>query len=152
MAKHSLKILRCVNTARFLKYVWPFYNIIHKRVKWIRIKTKCWTSDQMEQSIQERTKQNLWKTIFKKTWRGMVGFKQTIYLQIFQRLFSTNFTWSILEYFVPNIPLLTHLGALFLYYTPWKSQKTKGTYTYDIFRGHRNSTLVWNGLNCIKYE
>ena len=22
-----------VNTARFLKYVWPFYNILHKRVK-----------------------------------------------------------------------------------------------------------------------
>ena len=22
-----------VNTARFLKYVWPFYNIIHERVK-----------------------------------------------------------------------------------------------------------------------
>ena len=24
-----------VNTARFLKYVWPFYNIMHKRVKWV---------------------------------------------------------------------------------------------------------------------
>ena len=29
--------------------------------------------------------------------------KQTISLQIFSRLSSTNFTWSILEYFVPNI-------------------------------------------------
>ena len=29
--------------------------------------------------------------------------KQTISLQIFQRLSSTNFTWCILEYFVPNI-------------------------------------------------
>ena len=33
MAKHTLKILRCLHhTARFLKYVWPFYNIMHVRV------------------------------------------------------------------------------------------------------------------------
>ena len=30
-----------------------------------------------------------------------VTFKQTISLQIFQKLPSTNFTWSTLEYFVP---------------------------------------------------
>ena len=35
MAKHTLKILR-LNTTRFLKYVWPFYNIMHERVKVIR--------------------------------------------------------------------------------------------------------------------
>ena len=23
-----------VHTARFLKYVWPFYNIMHERFKW----------------------------------------------------------------------------------------------------------------------
>ena len=33
MAKHTIKILRPVNTARFLKYLWPFYNIMHERVK-----------------------------------------------------------------------------------------------------------------------
>ena len=33
--------------------------------------------------------------------------KQTIPLQIFQRLSSTNFTWSILEYFVPYFPSIT---------------------------------------------
>ena len=27
-------ILCGVHTARFLKYVWPFYNIMHERVKW----------------------------------------------------------------------------------------------------------------------
>ena len=32
MVKHTLKILR------FLKYVWPFYNIMHERVKLINIK------------------------------------------------------------------------------------------------------------------
>ena len=32
MVKHTLKILRCSHTARFLKYVWPFYNIMHERV------------------------------------------------------------------------------------------------------------------------
>ena len=26
-----------VHTARFLKYVWPFYNIMHERVKWIEM-------------------------------------------------------------------------------------------------------------------
>ena len=28
------KVCCDVHTARFLKYVWPFYNIIHERVKW----------------------------------------------------------------------------------------------------------------------
>ena len=32
--------------------------------------------------------------------------KQTISLEIFQSLFSTSFTWSILEYFVSNVPLI----------------------------------------------
>ena len=35
----------------------------------------------------------------------MVSVKQTIPLQICQRLSSTNFTWSIFEYFVPNVVL-----------------------------------------------
>ena len=38
----------------------------------------------------------MWKTAFKKLP------KQTISLQIFLRLSSTNFTWSILEYFDPS--------------------------------------------------
>ena len=32
MAKHTLKILRCWHL-KILKYVWLFYNIMHKRVK-----------------------------------------------------------------------------------------------------------------------
>ena len=32
MAKHTLKKSCGVNTARFLKYVWQFYNIMHERV------------------------------------------------------------------------------------------------------------------------
>ena len=31
MAKYTLKILRCKQ--RFLKYVWPFFDIMHERVK-----------------------------------------------------------------------------------------------------------------------
>ena len=31
MAKHTLKSCG-VNTARFLKYIWSFYNIMHERV------------------------------------------------------------------------------------------------------------------------
>ena len=33
MAKHTLKILRYLKTARFLKYVGPFYKIMHETVK-----------------------------------------------------------------------------------------------------------------------
>ena len=43
--------------------------------------------------------------------------KQTILLQIFQRLPFTNFTWSILEYSVPYIPsymryIMTNIGNI----------------------------------------
>ena len=37
----------------------------------------------------------------------MVCLKQTIPLQIFYRLFSTNFTWFILEYFITLVKNLT---------------------------------------------
>ena len=59
----------------------------------------------MGQSIQEWTRENLWKTAFKK----FEGVRQTIPLQIFSSFFffkwlsSTNFTLSILEYFVPYL-------------------------------------------------
>ena len=33
MAKHTLKILRLKNTARFLKYDWPFFNVFQEKVK-----------------------------------------------------------------------------------------------------------------------
>ena len=39
MAKHTLKIL-WLNTARFLKYVWPFYGIIHERVNHRKVSRK----------------------------------------------------------------------------------------------------------------
>ena len=39
MAKQTLKSCG-VNTARFLKYVWPFYNIMHERVKKSELKQK----------------------------------------------------------------------------------------------------------------
>ena len=41
MAKHTLKILRCSHL-RFLKYVWPFYNIMHERVKPIEQQHSHW--------------------------------------------------------------------------------------------------------------
>ena len=49
----------------------------------------------MGQSIQE------WTSIQKLKLYGR--FRQIILLQIFLRLSSTNFTWSILECFLPNI-------------------------------------------------
>ena len=32
MATHTFKILRC-HIAKFLKYIWSFFNIMHERVK-----------------------------------------------------------------------------------------------------------------------
>ena len=58
-----------------------------------------WIKDQVNlgQGIQEWTKYNLWKAPFKKVSLLM----QTILLQIFWRLSSINFTWSILKYLDP---------------------------------------------------
>ena len=62
--------------------------------------------------------QLIWQKVFKngpskicgkeflKNWRGMVCFRQTISLQIFYRLPSTNFTWSILESFILFIGII----------------------------------------------
>ena len=55
---------------------------------------------QISQSIQEWTKENLWKETFKK-------FKFW--------LFSTSFTGSILEYFVPNINVQRVIKIVSLY-------------------------------------
>ena len=51
----------------------------------------------MEQSFQEWTKQNFWKIVFKNF--------DAIWLASADHFTSTNFTWSILEYFVPNVAL-----------------------------------------------
>ena len=42
MAKHTLKVLRCLK-CKFLKYVWPFFNIMHERVKqdFVKMAEKC---------------------------------------------------------------------------------------------------------------
>ena len=49
----------------------------------------------------------MWKTAFNKLKEyGLL--KQTISLQGFQRLSSTNFIWSIFEYFVPYVKSLSH--------------------------------------------
>ena len=63
------------------------------------------------QSIQEWTKWNLWKTAFKK-YKRIWSAKQTISLQIFQKLSSTNFTWSILEYFVPYVCICKYMNRI----------------------------------------
>ena len=49
----------------------------------------------------------MWKTAFKKLKEyGLL--KQTLSLQGFQRLSSTNFIWSTFEYFVPYVKSLSH--------------------------------------------
>ena len=54
------------------------------------------------QSIQEWTKLNLWKTTFKRAEVIWSAYTNHI-TSIFQRLSATNFTWSILQFFVPYI-------------------------------------------------
>ena len=56
----------------------------------------------MGQSIQEWTKQNLWKTTLKN-------------LKGYGRLSSTNFAWSILEYFVPYFLLIIQSHRTIIY-------------------------------------
>ena len=76
---------------------------------------------------------------------------QMISLQIFCRLFSTKFTWSILEYFVPY-DILTHLMLLLSFYTPWKHQKAIGCLVFsrgmkwkfsEVFRVYRKRPIAW---------
>ena len=33
-------VVKCVNTAGILKFVWPFYNIMHERVKLLKNQQK----------------------------------------------------------------------------------------------------------------
>ena len=54
------------------------------------------------------SKINMWSNVFKNGSSKICGRKplkvlQTISIQINKRLSSTNFTWSVLEYFVPCI-------------------------------------------------
>ena len=56
----------------------------------------------MTQCIQEWAKENLWKTAFKNF--EMVYLNRPYHFKLLLRLSSINFTWSILEYYVPNHP------------------------------------------------
>ena len=58
------------------------------------------------QSIQgSNGPSKIWKAAFK-IWSDMVSLDKQLSPQIFQRLSSTNFTSSILEYFVSFSPIL----------------------------------------------
>ena len=58
----------------------------------------------MGQCIQEWTKWKLWKTAFKKIEVKWSAYANHLTLN-FLKASSANFTWSILEHFVPNTPL-----------------------------------------------
>ena len=96
-------------------------------------------------------------------------FKQTILLQISESLSFTNFTWFILEYFVPNNVtktllqlqrvveqllndawVLTRFMLLVSSYTPWKHQKTRNTKWVKAEQPHvnnnQNQNLFWKFL------
>ena len=73
------------------------------------------------------------KDSLQKVWSDMVCLRQTISLQIFQRLSSANFNWSILKYFVPFpvIILLLFLGISNIYLKTSKGVKYLITYVWD---------------------
>ena len=48
-------------------------------------------------------------------------------------------------HFLQNYVVLTHYSPVFLFYTPWKYQKTLRF--SDVFRGYRKATRGCNGLN-----
>ena len=64
--------------------------------------------------IQECAKQKFVRDSFEKIWNML--FKQTTILQISWRLSSTNFTWSILEYFV-YVTFFSIYIIIFIVYT-----------------------------------
>ena len=79
------------------------------------------------------------------------------WLDILDLTWSTNFTWSILEYFVPFWPinhLLTdispsHVTGFLLY--PLKTSEKQ--WFPNVFRGYRKKLVAWNGLkgSMLKY-
>ena len=106
----------------------------------LNINALCFTSciTYLRQSIQEWTKWNLWKTVFKRfEVNGL--FKQITCLQIFQKLSSINFTWLIFEYFVPFLifpNILIQITTLCRWF-----DKSFLPLTYP-FSGHFSSFLV----------
>ena len=106
-------------------------------------------------------KSNIWGKVFKNGRKKICGrqplknfksyglLRQRISLQIFKRLSSTNFTWSILEYFAPYINnfSLTITSLSFISIPPLKM--SGNLWFSHVFRGYRNGTLVSNGLKKI---
>ena len=73
-----------------------------------------------------------------KIWRGMVCIKHTIPLQIFKRLSSTNFVWSIvLEYFFPFDLMMKRTVRLII---------NKMDNSSNIFSSSKFSTCFYNLL------
>ena len=73
-----------------------------------------------------------------KIWRGMVCIKHTIPLQIFKRLSSTNFVWSIvLEYFFPFDLMMKRMVRLII---------NKMDNSSNIFSSSKFSTCFYNLL------
>ena len=70
-------------------------------LRWSRTLSNIY--NEMGQSIQEWTTWNLWKTAFEGNAKEMVCLSRPYPFNFFYRLSSKNFTWSILEYFAPNV-------------------------------------------------
>ena len=97
MANHTLKILRCVHTARFSRYVWLFFSIMIERLKFrvflekllLPIQGHEYVFDVFAQLEREKIKFSLAfrKVLWYQTMRfGNKLFSQVIYNQV-SRLF-----------------------------------------------------------------
>ena len=69
-----------VNTAGFLKYIWPFYNIMHERVKKLSLMIKKW------QTTHVKHVKEFYETLFIKREQKLIEMKWKIFsaLLIFQ--------------------------------------------------------------------
>ena len=94
----------------------------------------------------------MWKTTFQK-FEAIWPASQTISFQIFKRLSSTNFTWSILEYFAPYVFLLLEiLHESFLLQNLVKAYiflgKVPVTPSYVLFACNKSVVFFWQVNMC----
>ena len=75
--------------------------------------------------------------------------RQTISLQIFQRLSSANFAWSILEYFYPYVRYRGKYGHLFSYHVPMfdSSQYLTHLQNQQLLRSLETIRTEWNMIS-----
>ena len=109
MTKHTLKISWCdVNTARFLKYIWPFCNIMHVRVHYLENYLEEWQTLTLNSQPHKKVKHsNNSMTIFRRiVW---------VYLTLFGCLALKVLIWALPWWYSEENSKLKNLYGPFLW-------------------------------------